>query len=213
VPKPEKWNLDDGPAWDLRESATMLRAYEGAVDRAQAFYPYSAWKRVDWAAVKASGLANAKLADEKGDASYLHLAVAQLVASIPDGHVQLEYDDDDPAKDCAGPRAHITAARLKYEHIGGGFGLTISGLDSGEAPMRSCPPCIVTLPPLTFVVEVIITSVVPGSQADAAGLLAGHVVDAIDGVDSVSRVTAQGAAGWLWVNQCCSNPATKRCNR
>eukprot|EP01052_Picozoa_sp_SAG31_P023678 SAG31_NODE_1968_length_6780_cov_1.940129_1_plen_528_part_00 len=182
------WDLDDGPCWDYRDQKLMLTAYELALERAEEFYAYSEWKRVDWANVRTSGLANAKMADQTGDPSYLHLAVTQLVASIPDGHVQLEYPDDNPDKDVCGPKAHSTAARLKHEHIGGGFGLTISGLDSGE---------------------VIITSVVPGSQAGEAGLQAGDVVQLIDGVDSVTRVKAQGAAGWMWVSQCCSNPATK----
>ena len=56
--------------------------------------------------------------------------------------------------------------------------------------------------------SVIITSVAPGSQAEGKGLQAGAVVAEIDGVNALKAVTRQGAAGWLWVDQCCSNPAT-----
>ena len=55
---------------------------------------------------------------------------------------------------------------------------------------------------------VIITGVIAGSPAAAAGLKAGDLVEQIDGVPALQAVQDQKAEGWLWVAQCCSNPAT-----
>merc|ERR1712216_820657 len=59
------WNLDDGPCWDLRGHDNMSYAYEQATAYFEQFYPFTEWKRLDWGKIRESGIANAKLADEK----------------------------------------------------------------------------------------------------------------------------------------------------
>ena len=114
----------------------------------------------------------------------MQLAIAQLVAQFPDGHVQREaLAEDDDFDDC-GPYAEEIAARLKADHIGGGFGLTLAQLDDGS---------------------IVLTGVVPGSAAARVGLNAGDTVVKIDGVPALSAVTGQGAAGWTWIGDQ-SNP-------
>ena len=183
------WDLQDddgGPCIDVRNSPTYLAAYDRAMTFAEEFYAYHEWKRLDFTQIRTAGRAAAKKADETGDSYYLQLAIAQLVAQFPDGHVQREaLSDDDDFTDC-GPAAEEIAARLKFDHIGGGFGLTLAQLDSGE---------------------IILTGVVPGSAAAAAGLSAGDAVLQIDGVPALAAVTGQGAAGWTWIGDY-SNPAT-----
>ena len=84
-----------------------------------------------------------------------------------------------------GPWAKNALARLQFEHIGGGFGLTVAQIDGGD---------------------IILTSVTDGSPAARAGLAAGQVVVAIDGEPALQRVQSQGSSGWMWAFQ---NPATK----
>ena len=179
----DDWDLDDdGPCLDARDSVSMLVAYERAGTFLEKYYAYSDWKRLDWGAVRAAGADSAALADSTGDVYYMQLAVAQLVAAIPDGHVQREYITED-----CGTAALHTAKRLRADHVGGGYGLTIAQLHTGE---------------------VIVTSVIAGSVVATAGIRPGEIVEEIDGVSALEAVRAQGAAGWLWVAQCCSNPAT-----
>ena len=176
------WDLDDGPCIDARDSPTMQASYYAAVQFAKDFYAYSTWKRLDWESIEQAGAMEAMMADMLSDPSYLQLAVAKLVAAFPDGHVQREFITDD-----CGPAAERTAAQLRYDFIGGGFGLTVAQASTGA---------------------VIVTGVIPGSPAAAAGLKAGDLVEQIDGVPALQAVQDQKAEGWLWVAQCCSNPAT-----
>ena len=83
-----------------------------------------------------------------------------------------------------GPWAKDTLARLQFEHIGGGFGLTVAQLEGGD---------------------LILTSVAEGSPAALAGQAVGDVVVAIDGKPAVMWVGALGAGGWMWAFQ---NPAS-----
>ena len=174
------WDLDDGPCVDARDSPTYLAAYERTLEFARGYYAYSSWKRLDWAAARESGLAAARQADATGDAAYLGLAGKQLQAYFPDGHVEMGH----VSKRKCGPWAKDTLARLQFEHIGGGFGLTLAQLEEGD---------------------IILTSVADSSPAARAGLSVGDVVVAIDGKPALKRVRAQGAGGWMWAFQ---NPAT-----
>lgn len=179
----DDWDLDDdGPCIDTRNAVSMTDAYNRAVDFAQDYYAYTEWKQLDWTAVRDAGQHSAALADRTGDTYYLQQAISEIVAAIPDGHVQREYITED-----CGTAPLRTAKRLREDHVGGGFGLTIAQLESGE---------------------VILTGVISGSVAASAGLKPGQFVDEIDGVPALDAVRAQGAAGWQWAAQCCSNPAT-----
>ena len=53
------WDLDDGPCIDARDSPSMRASYYAAVQFAKDFYAYSAWKRLDWAAIEQAGATEA----------------------------------------------------------------------------------------------------------------------------------------------------------
>jgi hypothetical protein len=176
------WDLDDGPCVDVRpDSTTFVAAYERTLEFARQYYAYSAWKRFDWGAARRSGLLAAQQADSTGDAAHFGLALKQLQAYFPDGHVETGY----VSKRKCGHWAKKTLERLQFEHIGGGFGLTVAQVDGGE---------------------IILTSVTDGSPAARAGLAVGNVVVAIDGELALQRVQSQDSRGWMWAFQ---NPATK----
>lgn len=83
------------------------------MDHSQGLYAFAHWKLLDWDEVGASGRDNAAKADATGDDKYLHLAVMQLVAAIPDGHVQssplsAEFPD-------CGATAEALRLQLKYD--------------------------------------------------------------------------------------------------
>jgi len=182
-------NLDDGPCFDLRNSSSNHESkYRSAMNQSiellKQYYAFTDWKRLDLDRLSEPSMQDAALADKTGDVIHMHTAVAKLVAAIPDGH--MEYDTLNNDDGICGPEADKLHSQAKFEHMGGGFGVTVSGLDDGST---------------------IITHVVKGSKAAQAGLAIGDVVEAIDGMLALERVKAQGMAGWLWVDQ---NPSTSQ---
>jgi hypothetical protein len=173
------WDLDDGPCIDARDAPTMVAAYDRAVGFAESFYAFTRWKQLDLRAVTQVGrpyAAEADAASTDADRAYqFSLALVQLVGAFPDGHVSSgPLAEDIP--DC-GTAAGDVRAKLKHDHIGGGFGITLALLDNGQ---------------------LIVTSVVSGSEASIR-LAAGDIVDKIDGAPALPSVQAQNARGWMWV--------------
>ena len=81
--------------------------------------------------------AEADAASTDADRAYqFSLALVQLVGAFPDGHVSSgPLAEDIP--DC-GTAAGDVRAKLKHDHIGGGFGITLALLDNGQLIVTQC---------------------------------------------------------------------------
>lgn len=185
--KPSSWDMDDGPCFDVRTEKTNSEAFEKGISILKNYYPFTSWKRLDWDTLAEPARRDAALADELKDISYVHSAIAKLVAAIPDGH--MEYETEYSDNGVCGPEAAKLKAKAKFAHMGGGFGFTVAGLDHKYDALT------------------IITSVTAGSKAAQAGLKIGDVVEAINGRPALDSVKAQGPSGWMFVDQ---NPSTTK---
>ncbi|WP_261597235.1 S41 family peptidase [Methanoculleus formosensis] len=132
-------------------------------------YAFTEWRGVDWDALYATYAPKIAQAEENRDSAAYYRTLREFVYAIPDGHVLVLSPDDFGAK---------------HADIGGGYGLAVARLDSGE---------------------VIVTYVANGSDAERAGIRFGDEViswngrpieDAIDATEiiwtPVKPSTAEG---------------------
>lgn len=189
------------PCADLRAQNSdktwdYLAAFDGAIVRLKAMYAFSEHKRLDWEAIKADIRPQVEQAaassDRKEQKELFIIAMKRLVMSIHDMNVGLEVGaacpDMEGSDGNAGPdegKAANTALvfeKIKYDNLGGGFGFTLSPLDSG-----------------TFVV----TSVQDGSPAAKWGVQVGDEVLSVD-----NKPIDEAAKDMEWLNYDHKNPAT-----
>ena len=103
-------------------------------------YAFTEWRGVDWDALYATYAPKIAQAEENRDSAAYYRTLREFVYAIPDGHVLVLSPDDFGAK---------------HADIGGGYGLAVARLDSGE---------------------VIVTYVANGSDAERAGIRFGDEV-------------------------------------
>jgi len=170
-----KWDTDDGPCIDLRTEPDVVSAHHKMITALREYYAYSEWKAIDWKAISDIALPDVLLANQTGDIGHLHVAVNKVIASVPDGHMENLFLDDDCGKN------HTTEieSRVRHQHIGGSFGITVSPLNDDNG-------------------SVILTHVVPHSEADQQGLNIGDVVTHLNGVPIADAAKALGIRGWMW---------------
>jgi carboxyl-terminal processing protease len=117
-------------------------------------YAFTEWRGVDWNSLYSTYAPKIAEAEKNGDKAAYYRTLREFVYAIPDGHVLVRSTEDFGAK---------------YADIGGGYGLTIARLDTGE---------------------VIVTYVANGSDADEAGILFGDEVVSWDGRPIVDAINA-----------------------
>jgi carboxyl-terminal processing protease len=79
-------------------------------------YAFGDWKAIDWDGIYAQFAPRIANAEQRSDPSAYYQALLGYTASIPDGHVWLEGDDQG----------------TRQQALGGGYGLRILGLDDGR---------------------------------------------------------------------------------
>ncbi len=131
-------NLTDGPP-DF-SSMTWSDAFRETCAYMEERYAFTEWRGVDWDALYATYAPKIAQAEENEDNAAYYRTLREFVYAIPDGHVLVLSPDDFGAK---------------HADIGGGYGLAVAGLDSGE---------------------VIVTYVANGSDAERAGIRFGDEV-------------------------------------
>jgi len=103
-------------------------------------YAFTEWRGVDWDALYSAYAPKIADAEKNRDNAAYYRTLREFVYAIPDGHIQVLSPDDFGAK---------------HADIGGGYGLGVARLDSGE---------------------VIVTYVANGSDAERAGIRFGDEV-------------------------------------
>jgi carboxyl-terminal processing protease len=130
-------NLTEAP--DL-SNMTWSDAFRETCAYMEERYAFTEWRSVDWDALYTVYAPKIAQAEESRDAAAYYRTLREFSAAIPDGHVMALSPDDFGAK---------------HADIGGGYGLAVARLDSGE---------------------VIVTYVANGSDAERAGVRFGDEV-------------------------------------
>ncbi len=130
-------NLTEAP--DL-SNMTWSDAFRDMCAYMEERYAFTEWRGIDWDALYATYAPKIADAERSGDAAAYYRTLREFAFAIPDGHVLVLSPDDFGAK---------------YADIGGGYGLAVARLDSGE---------------------VIVTYVAGGSDAERAGIRFGDEV-------------------------------------
>lgn len=140
-------------------NASWTEAFLGMEQRLRERYAFTSWKAVDWDALNATFFERIADAEARQDKAAYYRTLRQFLFSVPDAHVSMLSFDDYGAK---------------YADIGGGYGLSVSELDSGQ---------------------VIVSYVANGSAAEQAGIRAGDRVTAWNGrgIHEAIRITP-----WIW---------------
>lgn len=117
------------PVLDLIEGATAVNdfsemdyseAFEALFDKASREYPFTEAKGIDWPALKQEISPKVERARSAQD---FYRALRDLSFSIPDGHVNLQLDNE-----------------VLYQDYGGGFGLVLVELSDGRLMVREVLP-------------------------------------------------------------------------
>lgn len=130
-------NLTEAP--DL-SNMTWSDAFHETCAYMEERYAFTEWRSVDWDSLYSAYAPKITDAEESRDAVAYYRTLREFAYAIPDGHVMAAARDDFGAK---------------HADIGGGYGLAVARLDSGE---------------------VIVTYVANGSDADRAGVRFGDEV-------------------------------------
>lgn len=117
------------PVLDLIEGSTAVNdfseldypeAFEALFDKASREYPFTVEKAIDWPALKAKISPKVEQARSAQD---FYRALRDLSFAIPDGHVNLQLDNE-----------------VFYQDYGGGFGLVLAELNDGRLIVREVLP-------------------------------------------------------------------------
>lgn len=130
-------NLTEAP--DLR-NLSWSDAFRETCAYVKERYAFTEWRGVDWDALYSAYAPKIAEAEENEDNAAYYRTLREFVYAIPDGHVLVLSPDDFGAK---------------HADIGGGYGLGVARLDTGE---------------------VIVTYVANGSDAERAGIRFGDEV-------------------------------------
>ena len=106
---------------------TWISAFEAFHEEISTYYAYTQWKAIDWNAMHTEYHPRITLAGAENDTFAFYLALREYVYMIPDVHVTIV---------AAGEKGICIEERLKYEHIGGGYGFALIGLDDGRVVVR-----------------------------------------------------------------------------
>jgi carboxyl-terminal processing protease len=90
-------------------------AFDALHKKIAAEYAFTPWRRINWTALRTKFRPQIAAAQTQNDFDAYYLALREYLWSIPDGHVGVTIP--------AGVRA---------EHIGGGYGFAVAGLDDGR---------------------------------------------------------------------------------
>lgn len=123
-------------------------------------YAFSQWKKIDWDRLYSTWEPAVKAAEMAQDKAAYYRAVRGYLYAIPDGHVNVLPTEGDFG--------------AKYADIGGGYGITLVQLDSGN---------------------VVVAYVANGSAAEQAGIRAG---DEVTGWNGIEIHEAINAASFIW---------------
>ncbi|MHB8163085.1 MAG: S41 family peptidase [Methanoregula sp.] len=126
-------------------------------------YVYTQWRSVDWDKLYTTWAPAIADAEKKQDKAAYYRALRGYLYAIPDGHVGIL------------PTTGVFGA--KYADIGGGFGLAVTRLDSGN---------------------IIVSYVANGSAADAAGIRPGDRVTAWNGREIHAAISE---TSYIWAGK------------
>ncbi len=99
-------------------------AFDALCAKLAAEYPFTRWKGIDWAALRARFAPRIRDAETRKDDRAYYRTLRAFVWSIPDGHVDLRGDD----------------RGLREAEAGGGFGLGLAELDDGRVMAARVDP-------------------------------------------------------------------------
>lgn len=99
-------------------------AFAGLRDTLATEYPFTEWRRMDWAGLYAQYAPQIAEAEKKKDQRAYYRALRSFTWRIPDGHVGLEGSD----------------LGLEKEETGGWFGLELATLENGGVVVRRVAP-------------------------------------------------------------------------
>ncbi|WP_243671147.1 hypothetical protein [Methanoculleus chikugoensis] len=151
-------NLTDGPP-DF-SSMTWSDSFRETCAYMEERYAFTEWRGVDWDALYATYAPKIADAERNHDNAAYYRTLREFVFAIPDGHVLVLSPDD--------------FGGAKHADIGGGYGLAVARLDTGE---------------------VIVTYVANGSDAERAGIRFGDEVISWNGRRSGRRSTRRRSSG------------------
>ena len=154
------------PPPDDLSQVSFIAAFQTIYDYFSNHYPFSDHKSIDWPTLHGAYAPQIAMAQAEQDTALFKRTIRRFVHTFPDGHVRVSGDFSD----------------LYIPEIGGGFGLTLIELDSGD---------------------LVANRVRPGSSADLAGMERGAMVLDWDGQ---VMETAIAEADFLWEGQ---PPATQ----
>lgn len=123
-------------------------------------YAFSQWKNIDWDRLYATWEPSVRAAEKAQDKAAYYRAIRGYLYAIPDGHVNVLPTEGDLG--------------AKYADIGGGYGISLVQLDSGN---------------------VIVAYVANGSVAEQAGIRSG---DEVTGWNGVEIHDAINATSFIW---------------
>ena len=91
-------------------------AFDALCAKLAAEYPFTRWKGIDWAALRAQFGPRIRDAEARRDDRAYYRTLRAFAWSLPDGHVDLRGDD----------------RGLKQAEVGGGYGLGLAEVDDGR---------------------------------------------------------------------------------
>ncbi|HEY2291639.1 MAG TPA: S41 family peptidase [Thermoanaerobaculia bacterium] len=103
---------------------SWLHAFDALCAKLGAEYPFTRWKGIDWAALRARFAPRIRDAETRRDDRAYYRTLRAFAWSIPDGHVDLRGDD----------------RGLREAEAGGGYGLGLAELDDGRVMAARIDP-------------------------------------------------------------------------
>lgn len=147
----------EGSALDDFSNLSYTEAFDAMLDKMSKEYAFTEYKGINWEALRAEYRPRVEEAERRNDRLEYLRAIRDLLWRIPDGHVSGPFISED-----------------FQTYAGGGLGLNIRELDSGQ---------------------VIVTYVLPGSPADREGIRLGAEITEINGIP-IARAISE-ATPWL----------------
>jgi len=141
-------------------NSTWSHAFSSLHSLMKERYAFSQWKNIDWDELYTTREPAVKAAEKAQDKAAYYRAIRGYLYAIPDGHVNVLPNEGDFG--------------AKYADIGGGYGISLVQLDSGD---------------------VVVAYVANGSAAEQAGIRSG---DEVTGWNGVEIHDAINATSFIW---------------